>query len=81
MFIESSTNISSIIRILKVNIWHPYKLHTAQHQCEDDSERRMKIFEWAIRKLNYDAKISSKILFTHDGNFYVEGEIKRQNIR
>ena len=78
---ESGVSRSSIRRILKVNKWHPYKLHMAHHLSEDDPDRRMEFCEWALSNVNEDPNFSTKILFTDEANFYVNGEVNRQNLR
>ncbi|CAM1324679.1 Uncharacterised protein r2_g3343 [Pycnogonum litorale] len=78
---ESGVSRSSIRRILKTNKWHPYKLHMAQQLSEDDPDRRAEFCEWALTKVNEDANFPTKILFTDEANFYVNGEVNRQNLR
>ena len=78
---ESGVSRSSIRRILKANKWYPYKLHMAQHLSKDDPDRRMEFCERALTKENEDPKFSTKILFTDEANFYVNGEVNRQNLR
>jgi hypothetical protein len=61
--------------------YHPYKMQMLQHLSEDEADRRMEFCEWAINKLDGDANFSSGILFTDEANFYVSGEVNRQNVR
>lgn len=49
--------------------WPPYKLHMPQHMSNEESDRRMEFCEWVLSKLNEDANISTKILFTDEANF------------
>lgn len=77
---EKGVSRSSIGRILKTNKWHPYKLHMAEHMSEDDPDRRMEFCEWVLSKLKEDANISTKILFTDEANFYVNGEVNWENL-
>ena len=52
----------------------------AQHLSEDDQDRRLQFCEWALTKVNEDKNFSTKILFTDEANFYVNGEANRQNL-
>lgn len=61
--------------------WPPYKLHMPQHMSNEESDRRMEFCEWVLSKLNEDANISTKILFTDEANFSDNGEVNWQNLR
>ena len=50
------------------------------HINEDDPDRRLKFCEWPVGKLNDDANFSNKIMFTDEANFYINGEVYRQNM-
>ena len=52
----------------------------AHHLSEDDPDRRMEFYEWALSNVNEDPNFSTKILFTDEANFYVNGEVNRQNL-
>ena len=41
----------------------------------------MEFCECALTKVNEDPSFSTKILFTDEANFYVNGEVNRQNLR
>jgi len=78
---ETGISQASVARILKENKWHPYKLHMLQHLSEDDPDRRMEFCEWAIDQMDRDPTFSAGILFTDEANFYMNGEVNRQNLR
>jgi len=71
----------SVGRILKEHRWHPYKLQMQHHMSEDDPDRRMQFCEWAVAQLQEDPDFHTKILFTDEANFYVHGEVNKQNLR
>ena len=50
----------------------------AHHLSENDPDRRMEFCEWALSNVNEDPSFSTKILFTDEANFYVNGEVNRQ---
>lgn len=52
----------------------------AQHISEDDLERMPIHRIISLSKLNENANISTKILFTDEANFYISREVNRQNI-
>ena len=52
----------------------------AHYLSEDDPDRRLEFCEWALSNVNEDPNFSTKILFTDEANFYVNGEFNRQNL-
>ena len=50
------------------------------HISEDNPDKRLEFCEWVICKLNDDENFSNKIMFNNVANFYVNGEVNRQNI-
>ncbi|KAL1281045.1 hypothetical protein QQF64_015645 [Cirrhinus molitorella] len=81
MSLESGISRTSLRRILATHKWHPYKLQLLQHLNEDDPDRRTEFAEWAKQKLEQDLQFTQKILFSDEANFYVNGEVNKQNHR
>uniref|UniRef100_A0AAX7TD99 DUF4817 domain-containing protein n=1 Tax=Astatotilapia calliptera TaxID=8154 RepID=A0AAX7TD99_ASTCA len=81
MSLESGISRTSLRRILATHKWHPYKLQLMQHLNEDDPDRRTEFAEWAKQKLEQDPQFTQKILFSDEANFYVNGEVNKQNHR
>uniref|UniRef100_A0A669CZ07 DUF4817 domain-containing protein n=1 Tax=Oreochromis niloticus TaxID=8128 RepID=A0A669CZ07_ORENI len=81
MSLESGISRTSLWRILATHKWHPYKLQLLQHLNEDDPDRRTEFAEWAKQKLEQDPQFTQKILFSDEANFYVNGEVNKQNHR
>lgn len=81
--LSSETNLpkSSIHRILKLHKWHPYKLHLMQKLSEDDPDRRLEFCSWAMTMCEENDNFPYEILFTDEANFYVSGEVNKQNTR
>ncbi|KAG2468668.1 G2E3 ligase, partial [Polypterus senegalus] len=79
MSLESGISRTSLRRILATHKWHPYKLQLLQHLDEDDPDRRTEFAEWAKQKLEQDPQFTQKILFSDEANFYVNGEVNKQN--
>jgi hypothetical protein len=51
-----------------------------QHYREDNLGRRLEFCDWATNKYGRDTDFSSGVLFTEEANFYVNGEVNRQNL-
>eukprot|EP00079_Xenopus_tropicalis_P034003 XP_017947774.1 PREDICTED: uncharacterized protein LOC105946840 isoform X2 [Xenopus tropicalis] len=81
MSLESGISRTSLRRILATHKWHPYKLQLLQHLNEDDPDRCTEFAEWAKQKLEQDPQFTQKILFSNEANFYVNGEVNKQNHR
>ncbi|KAG2459496.1 RPGF4 factor, partial [Polypterus senegalus] len=81
MSLESGIIRTSLRRILATHKWHPYKLQLLQHLNEDDPDRRTEFAEWAKQKLEQDPQFTQKILFSDEANFYLNGEVNKQNHR
>uniref|UniRef100_A0AAZ1X2A6 DUF4817 domain-containing protein n=1 Tax=Oreochromis aureus TaxID=47969 RepID=A0AAZ1X2A6_OREAU len=81
MSLESGISRTSLRRILATHKWHPYKLQLLQHLNEDDPDRRTEFAEWAKQKLEQDPQFTQKILFSDEANFYMNGEVNKQNHR
>uniref|UniRef100_A0A3Q3KZL0 DUF4817 domain-containing protein n=1 Tax=Mastacembelus armatus TaxID=205130 RepID=A0A3Q3KZL0_9TELE len=81
MSLESGISRTSLRRILATHKLHPYKLQLLQHLNEDDPDRRTQFAEWAKQKLEQDPQFTQKILFSDEANFYVNGEVNKQNHR
>ncbi|KAG2456425.1 TT30A protein, partial [Polypterus senegalus] len=79
MSLESGISRTSLRRILATHKWYPYKLQLLPHLNEDDPDRRTEFAEWAKQKLEQDPQFTQKILFSDEANFYVNGEVNKQN--
>ena len=78
---ESGVSRTSIRRILSSNKWHPYKIQLHQHLTEDDPDRRVQFAEWATAELATNPDLPLLVLFSDEANFYVNGEVNKQNHR
>uniref|UniRef100_A0A669B5E7 DUF4817 domain-containing protein n=1 Tax=Oreochromis niloticus TaxID=8128 RepID=A0A669B5E7_ORENI len=81
MSLESGISRTSLRRILATHKWHPYKLQLLQHLNEDDPDRRTEFAQKTKQKLEQDPQFTQKILFSDEANFYVNGEVNKQNHR
>uniref|UniRef100_A0AAX7TH63 Uncharacterized protein n=1 Tax=Astatotilapia calliptera TaxID=8154 RepID=A0AAX7TH63_ASTCA len=81
MSLESGISRTSLRQILATNKWYPYKLQLLQHLSEDDPDQCTEFAEWTKQKLEQDPQFTQKILFSDEANFYVNGEVNKQNQR
>lgn len=72
---------STIHDILKRERFHPYKLQILHHLTEDDPDRRLEMCQWFIEQIAEDNDFLLKVLFSDEANFYVNGEVNKQNLR
>ena len=72
---------STVHDILKKAKFHPYKLQLLQHLSEDDPDRRMQMCGWFLEKIEEEADFLSTVMFSDEANFYVTGEVNKQNLR
>lgn len=72
---------STVHDILKKAKFHPYKLQLLQHLSEDDPDRRMQMCGWFLERIEENADFLSTVMFSDEANFYVKGEVNKQNLR
>lgn len=81
MAAASGISQSSVLRILKAEKYHPYKMQILHMLHEDDFDRRVEFCTWALNKLEDDPVFACKILFSDECLFYLNGTVNRQNCR
>ena len=73
---------TTVLRVLKEEKFHPYKLQLLHHLNEDDPDRRLQMCEWFAEKLNENPRFTEdNMLFSDEAFFYLNGEVNRQNLR
>lgn len=73
---------STMQKILKEEHFHPYKLQILHKLHEDDPDRRMEMSTWFKNRLDKDPDmVHRKVLFSDEANFYLNGEVNKQNCR
>lgn len=72
---------SSIIRVLKENKMHPYKLIPTQELSEDDFDRRTYFCEQMMQRLDNNVIQLENVLFSDESTFTLHGHVNRQNCR
>lgn len=69
------------MRILRFNIWHPFKLQMLHCFAEDDVDSRVDFCELALNMYERVPGFVSFIIFADEAYFYIIGEVNKQNVR
>lgn len=72
---------SSVAKYLKKHKWHAYKVKLVHELNEDDPDRRVEFCEIMMERGNADAEFFSRIIFSDEATFYLNGTVNRQNCR
>lgn len=72
---------STVLRTLKKEKWHPYKVSLVQELMEDDFDRRIEFCEIMMEKNNTDPMFFRKVLFSDEATFLLNGHVNRQTCR
>ncbi|EFN85686.1 hypothetical protein EAI_09677, partial [Harpegnathos saltator] len=68
-------------KILKMNKFHPYKIHLVQELNEDDFDRRIEFCDLMMEKIAEDPNYLSNVLFSNEATFQLNGHVNRHNCR
>lgn len=71
----------SVLRILKTEKYHPYKVQLVQELSEDDPDRRLQFCEIMQDLCNRNPRFVRNILFSDEATFCLHGSVNRQNCR
>lgn len=72
---------SSVWRTLKKYKWHPYKAVLVHELNEDDPDRRIEFCEDMMARCTADPEFVSRVLFSDEATFCLNGAVNRQNCR
>lgn len=72
---------TSVLKILKEEKKHPYKLQYVQELLEDDFDRRIQFCETMMDRIDRNQISSLHVLFSDEATFTLNGEVNRQNCR
>lgn len=78
---ENDVSHSTVLRCVKAEKMHPYKLQHVQELIDGDSDRRLQFCEQMLHMLNRNVISSADILFSDESTFLLNGEVNRQNCR
>lgn len=69
----------SVSKVLKTNNFKGYKMHLVHELCEDDFDRRLEFCELMMDNINRDLNLPTKIVFTDEATFTLNGTVNRHN--
>ena len=78
---EHEIGYASVSKILKLNKWHPYKLHLVQELSEDDFDRRIEFCDLMMEMIVDDSLLLNNIVFSDEATFELTGNVNRHNSR
>ena len=71
----------SVLKHLKLQKFHPYKVKLVHELTEDDFDRRQEFCDQMMDICNRDPMFSQRIIFTDEATFTLHGVVNRQNCR
>ncbi|XP_071055356.1 histone-lysine N-methyltransferase SETMAR-like [Onthophagus taurus] len=71
----------SVLRVLRAERYHPYKVQLVQELNEDDTDRRMEFCEIMQNRCDRNPLFIYNVLFSDEATFCLNGTVKRQNCR
>lgn len=72
---------SSVLRVLKKEKYHPYKIQMVQELNDDDPDRRLQFCEIVTNRCQQDPMFPKNILFSDEATFTLHGTVNKQNCR
>lgn len=79
--LAQDVSLGSASKIMKMNKWHPYKIHLYQELFEDDFDRRVEFYEIMINMIDDDPLLLNNIVFSDEATFELTGNVNRHNCR
>lgn len=79
--LEHDISLGSASKIMKINKWHPYKIHLIQELSEDDFDRRTEFCETMMNMIDDDPLLLGNIVFSDEATFELTGNVNRHNFR
>lgn len=71
----------SVVRLLKKNKFHPYKIQLVQELNEDDPDRRLQFCEEMESLISAHPLFVKNIVFSDECSFFVNGAVNKHNCR
>lgn len=71
----------SVLRLLKSEKYHPYKIQLIQELNDDDPDRRIQFCERVMDLCHANPGFHRRILFSDEATFCLNGTVNRQNCR
>src|SRR5215510_4846856 len=77
--LDNDVSHTSVLRILKVQKYHPYKLQLVHELAEDDFDRRQEFCEQMMEICIRDPMFTQRVLFCNEATFCLNGTVNRQD--
>lgn len=71
----------SVLKVLKRNSYHPYKVKLVQELSEDDFDRRLEFCEIMMTRCDQSPNFLANVVFSDEATFTVHGQVSRHNCR
>ncbi|EFN85917.1 hypothetical protein EAI_03765, partial [Harpegnathos saltator] len=71
----------SVLKILELNQFHPYKVHLVQELSYDDFDRRIEFSELMMERIDEDPNYLSNIVFSEEATFQLNDYVNRHNCK
>lgn len=68
---------STCQKVLKKHKYHPYKPKVLHRLYDDDFENRVAMCDWFLGTIYWDQEFLSRVMFSDEANFYVNGEVNK----
>ncbi|KAJ8921281.1 hypothetical protein NQ315_013754 [Exocentrus adspersus] len=83
MQIDLNNNIdhSTVVKLLKKEKYHPYKVHLLHELNEDDPDRRLDFCEEIMFRCDRDPNFLNNVVYSEEATFYLNGSVNRHNCR
>lgn len=78
---ENNASKSSVLRVLKKEKYHPFKVHLVHELNEDDGDRRIEFCETMMNMCHANPQFRNRILFSDEATFCLNGAVNVQNCR
>lgn len=72
---------TSVLKILKRNKFHPYKMRLVQELNEDDPDRRIEFCETMMEMITENPQFLGNVVFSDEATFQLNGNVNRHNFR
>lgn len=78
---ECGISHTSVLKILKKNRLHPYKMKILHSLHEGDAIRRQDMANWFLDEIERDQDLVNNIMFSDECLFYLNGHVNTHNVR
>lgn len=79
--LEHNLSHTSVLKLLKMQKFHPYKVKLIHELSETDFDLRQEFCEQMMEICNRDPMFSRRIIFSDEASFSLHGTVNRQNCR